>query len=307
MQFDEIYPNVIVYKDVYEDVELFYERLKFVYENTNGDFIFGQPIKWFIFGDYMMSKEPGLNLEPSSTCQEYEKYVFFEMCRVFDIVFEHYKSYTDFNLPKDYFIKNHTPSRYVPEENLEEPSNFGLRMAFHSDYKIQRHDMPLENLLISCNHYVNDDYDGGEIVFLLDEDIIPYKPVAGDVVVFPSGSPDYYNGTYPLPYFHAANTSSGGYKHFIRSAVAHVQEGSEYWNSEKSKFSTEEDWQQHVNELDSKDPVQSGVFFGSLNNTNNAPNFVLSQYNSGDPFFVRCTENYMEKYNLHRNKNYING
>jgi len=109
-----------------------------------------------------------------------------------------------------------------------------LIMAFHTDFKQEQKNQPGLKHLVTANFYLNDDYEGGEIIFMIDDDennLIRYKPKAGDLVIFPSGE----------RHRHGVRTVDQGKKYFIRSFWHYMFEGSKEWHEEKAKYS-EEEW-----------------------------------------------------------------
>lgn len=109
-----------------------------------------------------------------------------------------------------------------------------LIMAFHTDFQQEKRNVPGPKHFITANLYLNDDYKGGEIIFMIDEDessLIRYKPKAGDLIVFPSGE----------RYRHGVRTVDEGKKYFIRSFWHYMYPGSPEWHEEKAKYS-EEEW-----------------------------------------------------------------
>lgn len=114
-----------------------------------------------------------------------------------------------------------------------------LIMPFHTDYKQEQKHQPGLKHYITANLYINDDYKGGEIIFMIDdntENLIRYKPKAGDLVVFPSGE----------RYRHGVRTVDEGKKYFIRSFWHYKYDGSPEWHEEKAKYS-EEEWAKKEN------------------------------------------------------------
>ena len=70
----------------------------------------------------------------------------------------------------------------------------GEAIKVHSDHT-PRTDLPNTWRLLSMILYLNDDYQGGELIFPRQK--IEYKPKAGDLVMFPSGF-GYPHGTAPV-------------------------------------------------------------------------------------------------------------
>jgi hypothetical protein len=75
--------------------------------------------------------------------------------------------------------------------NLEEDYTIGV----HTDWHDHRKDEPGPKQILTYTVYLNDDYEGGEIDFVDEENdhLIVYKPKRGDVTVFPAGKP-YWHG-----------------------------------------------------------------------------------------------------------------
>jgi hypothetical protein len=70
---------------------------------------------------------------------------------------------------------------------------------------------------ITCNVYLNDDYEGGELNFRIGTffegtEVPSYKPVAGDLVMFPSNA----------PFFHASSPVTVGEKCFAGISLQEV-------------------------------------------------------------------------------------
>ena len=85
--------------------------------------------------------------------------------------------------------------------------------------------------ILSATLYLNDDYEGGEVSFLneFDNTIVNYKPKAGDVVVFPGDK----------PFFHAAYKTTGANKYFGRHFLTWNDLGSEEYQNIISNFGEE--------------------------------------------------------------------
>jgi hypothetical protein len=114
-----------------------------------------------------------------------------------------------------------------------------LIMAFHTDFKQEQKHQPGLKHILTANFYINDDYEGGHIIFMIDDDennLIRYKPKAGDLIVFPSGE----------RFRHGVRTVDDGKKYFIRSFWHYQYDGSPEWHEEKAKYS-EEEWSKKEN------------------------------------------------------------
>lgn len=118
---------------------------------------------------------------------------------------------------------------YAPEN----PSQ-SLAMQYHTDFIMSQTECPGFKHWITCNIYLNDDYQGGELSFKIfgDEDnyqIIKYKPLAGDVVVFPSFA----------PYYHGVRKTTNGSKYFVRMFWGYEYEGSPRWLAAEKVYGKE--------------------------------------------------------------------
>jgi len=119
--------------------------------------------------------------------------------------------------------------------------SLGLAMNFHTDYAIGEWNWPGEKFLITCTTYINDDYSGGEIEFFINNKLIKYKPIAGDILVFPSGDPK-FPGDHP--YFHAVHPCSQNEKFLVKSFVKYTtDEYLDEWNKNIQKYG-EKKWKQ---------------------------------------------------------------
>lgn len=102
-------------------------------------------------------------------------------------------------------------------------------ILFHTDRHEHRIEMTGSKQIITFTIYLNDDYEGGEVEFI-DEaknELISYKPRAGDITVFPSG----------LPFWHAAKSvKAGNNKLFIRVFASWEHTGSEEYLNGVKKY-----------------------------------------------------------------------
>lgn len=111
---------------------------------------------------------------------------------------------------------------------------YNLPMNYHVDANPSDLYSKGTRLAVTITMYLNDDYEGGEISFYNSEDdqIYNYKPVQGDVTVFPSFEP-FYHGVLPM---------NGNKRYLIRSFFMYNYDGSDEWHKEKANYS-EEEWE----------------------------------------------------------------
>lgn len=134
---------------------------------------------------------------------------------------EEFLSFESFNLAK-----------YLSDTSLAD----GYVMNYHTDWQQEKVFFPEYKFFVTCLFYLNDDYDGGEIVFKKLNDsqteilyTFEYKPEAGDVVVFPSTP----------PFYHGVKMTSNGEKYLIRTYWKKWKNPDEEWNRAIEKYGAE--------------------------------------------------------------------
>ena len=129
--------------------------------------------------------------------------------------------------------------------NLEEDYTIGV----HTDWHDHRKDEPGPKQIITYTIYLNDDYKGGEIDFVDEENskVFVYKPKKGDITVFPAGRP-FWHG--------AKSVKSNPSKIFLRSFSIYRSPGSKEWNYGVKSHGVAK-WTRIQNEQ-IKDVVESG-------------------------------------------------
>ncbi len=112
------------------------------------------------------------------------------------------------------------------------PGNHPNAMHYHTDNHEYEHGRG-SKWTLTVTIYLNDDYDGGDISFLNEEngEVIDYKPKAGDITVFPSFS----------PFYHAVKRVDNGNKYLIRMFWHHKYPGTPEW-LEQEKIYGQEVW-----------------------------------------------------------------
>jgi hypothetical protein len=134
-----------------------------------------------------------------------------------------------YKIDKELSYINNSLCKYNPKK----VKSTNLIMGFHTDFKQEQKDSPGIKHFLTVNFYLNDNYKGGDILFLTDntDNYIRYKPVEGDMIIFPSTP----------PYYHAVRTLDEGQKYFVRSFWYLNHEGSKSWHAERLNYS-DEDW-----------------------------------------------------------------
>ena len=126
-------------------------------------------------------------------------------------------------------ICTHYPKEYENEVLGEKNTN--LAMLYHTDFTMARAKNRGYKHWITCNIYINEDYEGGNVLFKIfkneDEfDYIDYKPKAGDMMIFPSTE----------PYYHGVKKTLFKEKYFIRMFWGYWSEGSPEWLANEQKY-----------------------------------------------------------------------
>ena len=118
----------------------------------------------------------------------------------------------------------------ILKHKIEINKEYAIKM--HTDNNPLRYGLPEWTQVITQLFYLNDNYEGGELDFILLEKnkLITYKPKAGDLVVMPSG----------YPHVHGARAvSSGESKLFLRRFNSYIQKGSNEYEEHVKKYGEE--------------------------------------------------------------------
>jgi len=263
----EIYPNILVYKNMFKDVSKSYKVLTDSFTETE-DRLFSPWTQWSIFGDYLNPIIPNFSMsdkygnlktiETATQIQEDQKNFGIEMMENFHLVTEDYiKRYNiDINLNETSIDENGntvpiwrwtggTIGKYHISTTDEQ-----VGMRYHSDYQREQGSAPGYKFVITCTIYFNDDYEGGEIDFAMGDKLVKYKPEAGDLLVFPSGHPDYLTED-GMPYLHGVMPSYNKNKILSRMYWQKYQKGTDEWYAKEKEFGKEV-WASMQPELEEK-------------------------------------------------------
>ena len=246
----EIYPNILVYKNMFKDISKSYKILTDSLVETD-DRLFSPWTKWSIFGEYLDPMLPWSligsdkleDIEVKTQTQEDQKNFVIETIKNFHLVTEDY-------------IKRHNIDVDLNEESINEDGQIvptwrrdgwsigkyhvssetekhGMR--YHSDYMPEQGQAPGYKFIITCTIYFNDDYEGGEVDFVMGDKLVKYKPEAGDLLVFPSGHPKYLTEE-GKPYLHAVMPAYNKNKFLSRMYWQKYQSGTDEWYKKEKEF-----------------------------------------------------------------------
>jgi hypothetical protein len=281
MESIEIYPRIIVYKNVFKDIKKTFSILE---ESTleNPDRILGQWNQWSSFGKYL---EPlgnfwyptfyrGLEkVNPQTKTQQNQKDFLIELINGFHQVTDDYCKKNKIIIDKEekkiakdgqvYNKWQHAgPSIAQYHKKYKINDEISLAMLYHSDYIREPIKSPGYKFVITALAYFNEDYDGGEIEFAIGKKLIRYKPAAGDYIVFPSGHPDFLTDGQEV-YLHSVQpTGDGNHKYLSRSYWQVYEEGSDEWYEKEKEFGKENWLKMYKNiakEWDKKNPQRSYI------------------------------------------------
>lgn len=231
MNKKKLYNKVNVYPNTIKDTEKIISMLKDSEFNIGGKYYFNEWQKWYEIGTMMNTNMPDdgqkLSLEYNEEHAKEQKNFIEQIQNAF------YRCTEDYLKEYGVTIPNPTHSgislcKYNPTKN---PEFFAL--AYHTDTHEFDAESPGPKFRLTCTVYLNDDYEGGEISFLNEEDaeVVTWRPRAGDVIVFPSGQ----------PFFHGVHPVLSGNRYIVRLWWYEEFPGSEEWHSNLAKYG-EQEW-----------------------------------------------------------------
>jgi hypothetical protein len=246
----EIYPKIFVYKNLFKDISSTYSELS----NSVGgeDGLFSPWTTWSEFGEYLnptfINQPPSLTIDylkeikTETEKQENQRLAILELFELFYAVTEDYALKNSVDLNKDSYVltKNGDitqewrmtgPSLARYRTDIQDP----LAMTYHSDYIREPILSPGYKFTITALAYFNDNYEGGEIDFIVDGEAYMYKPEAGDFLVFPSGNPEILtkNGSV---YIHGVMPATGESKYLSRMYWMKYYPGDDEWFEKEAEF-----------------------------------------------------------------------
>lgn len=224
----EICPYICVYKNLMQDNAELYSIADHLSNDISNNLLFDWG-KWSFFGTYGRAnssiEDPALLDKANqnhNTNYFKEIKIYKRIQEIAETALNDYVTKYNVKLPEKSFIeKSVNIAKYDIELDIGKMNGFNgpiaKAMEFHTDYSSDQNRK--DNFLITCNIYFNNDYDEGGLIFDVEGDTVEYKPNAGDVVVFPSGSPLFYPNN--KKYLHAVRTPYKKNKFLSRNFIMH--------------------------------------------------------------------------------------
>ena len=252
----ELYPKIFVYKNLFNDIDQTFKLLK---ESTGGDDEILSPwTQWSIFGEYLSpavkNYEQRLYIEgikeikTETEKQEKQKMFLLELVTNFHIatkdyifknsvILDQYKVVPDVldkngNQIEDWIVSGPSIARYKPDIDDK------MAMMYHSDYIREPLRSPGFKFAITALTYFNDDYEGGEIDFIVNGKAFMYKPEAGDILVFPSGHPEILTEDGSV-FLHGVLAPKNSSKYLSRMYWMKYDIGEDEWFKKEKEFGKE--------------------------------------------------------------------
>lgn len=238
MEYIKLFPKIHVYKGLLNNCDDLVDILKKAEQDPDTSYLFKDWKPWSFFGTYVYQIDNDAIHSGIQDEKLQKEVAYLEMVKkaFFDST-SHFLSEHKLELPGDWKMMGPSFSRYIPDEKEEGRVGKGMSMSRHTDYVPWMKDVPGYKFALTCTMYLNDDYDGGEISFKVGDQYIDYKPVTGDVIVFPSGHPEFLADEHP--YLHGVKKISGNARYLIRSFYQFYHPGSQEWLQNEQKYGKE--------------------------------------------------------------------
>jgi hypothetical protein len=240
MTCTEWYPKIYIYQKAFKDISNTLKIFKDSEDNLEGSgisgwvdwYIFGKTIERFNFGGIDNENKKIIIVDPNALTerQKAEKEVLQEIYDIFYAVTEDYCLKNNIKIKENWEISGPSVSKYLDGHGITDE----LAMHYHTDYQIEKEGEPGNKFAITATMYLNDDYDDGGVDFLIGNDLMYYKPKAGDIMVFPSGNPKILSEN--NLYCHGVKKTLNGEKYFIRMNWIYWENGSEEWHEGLNKY-----------------------------------------------------------------------
>ena len=241
LDWTELLPGVILYRGMLKDPDLAY-KIMMRSESSEQSNFFQQWTPWAQYGTYTQAKEqPLLEAAEKNEIFYEEKALFEEIANSYDKAISHYFKHTGIEIPEGARYSGQSWCKYF---NLIDTLKNKMTMQYHTDFIISQKDMPGEKFHTTCTFYINDNYNGGDIEFYVDDKFVNHKPSAGDLLVFPSGE----------PFYHGVKTIPDGNKFFIRNFVMFDYDGSKEWLANQKRYGAYRWSKQEIERIANEDP-----------------------------------------------------
>jgi len=241
LEWEELLPGVILYRNMLSNPELAYEIMMKSESESRGNHFFQDWTQWAQYGTYTQAKQPQEWPSKKEEMFHLEKNLFDEIALCYDKAISHYFKHTNIEIPQGARYSGQSWCKYF---NKIDTLKNNMTMQYHTDFIISQKDMPGEKFHTTCTFYINDNYNGGDIEFYVDGKFVNHKPRAGDLMVFPSGE----------PYYHGVKTIPDGNKFFIRNFVMFDYDGSTEWLSNQKRFGAYKWSQKELERISYEDP-----------------------------------------------------
>lgn len=259
----EIYPYIVVYKNTFKDIE---KNIKIFKRSQAIDTGFWSWSKWSTFGKYIVNSpfyvdRHSLEFKllnkyiPVNELEQEQLDLTIETCQNIYKANEDYMNRYNFKIDIDEISADNnkrwqwSPPNFCSYDQAVDPEGEigsagpdarrdGLALTYHSDFVREPIQSPGYKFVFTSLVYYNDDYSGGEIDFCIGNKLLQYKPEAGDILVFPSGNPDYFTEDGKV-YIHAAKAVMDNNKYFARSYWTRYYDGDQEWHLKQKEFGIE--------------------------------------------------------------------
>lgn len=225
LEYFELYPNIDVYKNVLINPQDFYNIIKRSESENLDTSFFRKWDKWAHFGTYTQKKwtDEYSSVDLNNNKFIEEKQFVDQVEEAYSLVLKDYTFRHNIELKDGWHFSGCSFCKYDSDVNTLKNE---MTMQYHTDFIISQKDMPGDKFKITCTMYINDDYEGGDLEFFIDGNIITYKPNAGDIVVFPSDA----------PYYHGVKVIKNGHKYFVRNFIMEPFEGTNEWLENQKRY-----------------------------------------------------------------------
>lgn len=266
LEYVEIYPNVDVYRNVLKDPQQMYDVMKKSEQTSEGKYFLNTWDQWAHFGTYTQKKHPHEIAQEVSEDEMFikEEAFVYEVEDAYNKVIMDYVARHGIELPEGWRFSGCSYSKYNPSLDI---MNNRMTMQYHTDHITSQKDMPGDKFFITCTMYINDDYEGGDIEFFVNGELINHKPQGGDILVFPSIE----------PYYHGVKTIEENEKFFVRNFVMIPFDGTEEWLANQKRYGAYKWAKMEAERIEYEDPrnmryIQDGVpvMFDDLKNKEDA-------------------------------------